>query len=597
VQQKHLHEGMQTNIAISGRTPHKACTVARTCARPDCVSICLTLQGSNSLNRPSGVDRLSQEQLAQVLQHVPLKERLSSCALVHSSWRAAVAEATTTIECSYENKSLSAWLSSHCNTVHVRRMSISTPSWPDYPLRLPVINLQYLQKLTVVGAPWEPATASSSGRQPLKSGTRQGALPSLANLTALTSLDLAGASVRLDGLEALTGLKELSLSCRVSGRGFGRTVPTFDTAEALLAEALPKLQHLTRLCLQGKIGSSTVVAQVSTMQSLEQLLLAETTVASFPPMPQSVTRLCVRCERAQEVFTNSTQQFSQLTGLQDLTLSGAGALDTTLLAGMGRLQHVNLSADTFAAADTQPLLVFSRLTALESLKLIYRGSLWVTPAAPTPAEAAALTTSSHLTNLDVISLTDALQQAHYEAMFPAGRQLQRLRELRSGTALLSGTIDVGQLTGLTSFSLRMLGLRDELQLAAGLKALTALNDLAELQLSAVYADFPAVVWSSLAALTGLKHLKMWCSAPSGQHLLLFTSCQRLRSLHIHATCDDYIYAAKFAPGVPDAGIELEVGICCPEDTTSAMCCAEKTTSVSMRHRANVTVSTSTVTDR
>jgi len=417
------------------------------------------LQGFNQSNIPPAVDSLPLEQLAQVLQHVPLKERLSSCALVHSSWRAAAAEATTEIECSYNSNSLSAWLRSHCSKVCIISMSIKTPdrTLSLMPLRLPVIHLQYLLKLEFVWTPWESTTVSA-GQQPLQiSREQQGALPGLASLTALTRLDLTGASVRLDGLEALTGLKELSISYDVIERSDSRAfdeppVAYFDIAEALLSAALPKLQHLTRLCLQGKICSSKALAQVSTMQRLEQLDLKYLAIRSLPTMPQSLTQILISSwELPPMVFTNS----SQLTGLQKLTVWTGQYLDTTLLEGMVGLREVMLSASALTAANTQPLLVFSRLTALESLSLLCYERVQLTP-----GEAPALTVSSHLTHLRLALGSRwhnggyySLQEAHYEARFPADRQLQQLCQLHVGTALLSSTVALQQLTGLSSLTL------------------------------------------------------------------------------------------------------------------------------------------------
>jgi len=239
----------------------------------------------------SNVDRLPLEQLAQVLQHVPIKGRLSSCALVHSSWRAAAAQATTKIDCDYDSNSLSAWLQPHCSKVHVTRVytKYSGRSLGLMPLKLPVVHLQYLQQLALACIPWESTTTVSAGEQPLQSSSGQlgATLPGLANLTALTSLVLAGASVRLDGLEALTGLKQLSITGRGEVLNVNLDVPNFKSAQGLLAAALPKLQHLTRLCLGREIGSSTALAQVSTLQRLEQLKLTGTDITSrregFPP--------------------------------------------------------------------------------------------------------------------------------------------------------------------------------------------------------------------------------------------------------------------------------------------------------------------------
>jgi len=525
------------------------------------------LHGSDQPDMPPAVDRLPVEQLAQVLQHVPLKERLSSCALVHSSWRTAAAEATTEIECDYDSKSLSAWLRPHCEKVHVTRVFIKYSGRRSglRPLRLPVIHLQYLQQLRLACIPWESATVSAGQQPPRKRRRLQAAWPSLASLTALTSLLICGASVRLDGLEALTGLKELSMSGRGEAVNDNVTsIPNFNSAEALLAAALPKLQHLTRLDLGFEIRSSTALAQISTMQGLEQLVLESRSLDSLPVMPQSLTQLHMNCAL---VFTGSNaQHFSHRPSGADPDKPHIRP-GHHMLEGMTRLRQINLFVGELVASNRQPLLVFRGLTALQSLQLT---CVMRQPVALMPAEAAALTSSSHLTHLDLGRLlgnTDSghsLQEAHYEAMFPAGRQLQ-LRELRADTALLSSTVDLGQLTGLTSVAVQLHS--HEMQwLAAGLKKLTASKNLAKLELCASVVDLPAGVWSSLAALTGMGDLTVECAPPSGLHLLALTSCQRLEKLSIPAKLpigNSFLSVVKFQPGYyEDLGVQLQVGICC-----------------------------------
>jgi len=166
----------------------------------------------------------------------------------------------------------------------------------------------------------------------------------------------------------------------------------------------------------------------------------------------------------------------------------------------------------------------------------------------TLTEAAALTTSSHLTSLlmaDEYSgsreepLINSLQEAHYEAMFPPGRQLQQLRELLIGAALLRSQVDLRQLTGLKTLALKttpedISAYKSEgaAQLAAGLKALTIVKHLDELRLCTSEIEYSAGVWTSLGAVTGLTSIEAWCAPLSGEHLLPLTSCHRLERLAI-----------------------------------------------------------------
>jgi len=316
---------------------------------------------------PQDADQLSRlplQQLAYLMEHVNVRERLSSCALVHSSWRAAAAEATTEfslLQGRDNSISLSAWLQSHCSKVWLSGITITRVTAPTErgkvinALQLPTANLQHLQQLSLSCVPWKPATVSA-GQQTLQSSSgQQAALPGLASLTALTGLVLSGTSVRLGGLEALTGLKELSMSNVVPGLYMrdmlfaGLGISKADSAAAVLAAALPQLQRLTHLELPSEVCSTAVLAQISTLQHLEQLTINTSAPTNLPPLPQSLTRLC-----STHTDISSASGFSQLTGLQELTLIKSN-LDTEVLEGMTRLRKVTFKEISFAAAQTEPL--------------------------------------------------------------------------------------------------------------------------------------------------------------------------------------------------------------------------------------------------
>lgn len=281
-----------------------------------------------------------------MLRFVTLKRRLTLCALVHSSWRAAATEATTKLilmKDRISSGSLSAWLQSQSS--RLTEISITRVAGPFSAcsrielLQLPVPDLKDLQQLRLLSVAWRPA--ESAGQQPLQRRTKQ-PLPSLSNLTALTSLDLAGASVQLDGLEALTGLKRLSLGEVRPGPHLkavpaaGVCIPQVDRAAAVLAAALPQLQHLESVNLQSSICSTAVLAQISTLQHLEQLTLNPSAPTSLPPLPQSLTSFS-----ATRLRVGSASGLTRLTCLQELNLRESN-LDSAVLAGMSRLRVIDL---------------------------------------------------------------------------------------------------------------------------------------------------------------------------------------------------------------------------------------------------------------
>jgi len=326
-------------------------------------------------------------------------------------------------------------------------------------LILPTAQLQHLQQLKLICVPWEPAQLTagqpSSAMQPVSQAT-------LASLTAMTHLSLCGSSVRLAGLEALTALKALIIATSSSLDAFASDDEaaaagpsnSWDRAGALLVAELPKLQALTHLGIYSEYGSEEVIAEVRTLQHLERLeftlqveaLQMEAPTITLPAqlaVPQSLSGLAF-CFVGDQTDVDGIAprgfcNMPQVTGLRGLRLHNVAALDATVLASMTRLLDVEFENVHLTSTCTQPLLGFSKLTALQELTLSDTDRL-------TPAEAAALTSSRHLACLDLqglVSLHDSLQLAHYQAMFPKGRQLQQLGELLVGTALVASTDSIG----------------------------------------------------------------------------------------------------------------------------------------------------------
>ena len=106
------------------------------------------------------VDSISQmtvDQLAQILSYVDIKQRMSSCSLVSSSWRTAAARATTSIQHSLKRGQsptpFQDWLRSHTAEVQVSSLVVEgayRPLVSNTQLSLPLVHLQSLRSLKLV---------------------------------------------------------------------------------------------------------------------------------------------------------------------------------------------------------------------------------------------------------------------------------------------------------------------------------------------------------------------------------------------------------------------------------------------------------------
>lgn len=453
-------------------------------------------------------EALPAELLAKLLLHIPLGQRMGSCALVDKSWKSAAALSNESINVSNADPastaSLAAWLKSHANRVPIKSIAVQQ-SRPGSKLTLPLAQLRSLQSLTLTNVPWEaapaptapqtaaktpPSSSTTAGRRltrAVAAATAAGAaaegqptVPTLAVLTSLKNLQLTGTSVKLDGLSALTALQELKCACQHSdadkgAAAVGQGVPMaahINRARAALVQALPQLQALASLELYGKLSSPVVLKHVKVMQQLQNLGLSSTKSDEFSSLPQSLTRLQFKANCGPDRWQRPTQLspctapgICQLATLQVLELQNIFPLDSAVLAGMSILQQLSLESVCFQEGESPPLLVFSKLTALKSLSIkLACNRLGLPSNAPqaalcvvaslTDAEAAALTASSQLTALHLGGLANKLRPQHYSSMFPAGMQLPNLLELSVSTDLLSNTAVLQQVasscTSLTS---------------------------------------------------------------------------------------------------------------------------------------------------
>lgn len=174
----------------------------------------------------SGLLSLPDEVLKLVLTHVPLKERLVNCSLVHSRLHAAAVAATQQLETGYSpmwqperGQSVFTWLSRYGE--HVTRLDVDALDWVT---QLPCPNLLQLRLVgTIVQL---GPTADGPGV--------------IAGITKLTRLELHYNGIDdgpvVDSLSELVHLQHLEWFSR---NGYGEA--GFSIA------VLPQLRHLTHL--------------------------------------------------------------------------------------------------------------------------------------------------------------------------------------------------------------------------------------------------------------------------------------------------------------------------------------------------------------
>lgn len=136
-------------------------------------------------------------------------------------------------------------------------------------------------------------------------------------------------SVRLNGLQALTGLQELACSKHRWQNTWSSAATAADHADLIAAEsglisAFPKLRCLTCLELKGDMATDVAVSHTTSVQSLQRLVLHITTADSFAALPKTLTQLSINFREDHlnyKVLTRSTTTaISTLTALQSLSL-------------------------------------------------------------------------------------------------------------------------------------------------------------------------------------------------------------------------------------------------------------------------------------
>lgn len=542
------------------------------------------------------------DQLAAVLSHVPIHQRLSTCSLVSSSWRTAAALATTSIARVFPaisyigglpyKPALGAWLRKHGQQVtelHMFGTGAGTSSLSEATVRLCVAQLSSLKVLDISSLPWEPELLQSTTSTP-SVAPYSSALPSptttsnstskpdggLERLTSLTQLRLSDSSVRLAGLAALTRLQALTLEGQqqeVAGSSWFSPYRILRDESAELSEALPHLQQLTSLQLGGALATTAIGSRTSCLQSLQQLILTDTTADNYAALPTSLTlfSLSLAINRAEPpVLTRSNAAgLSQLTALQSLELKQVKVFDLALLFDMRCLQalsfHGLYSAVEYTAGGPSLQLV-SSFTALTSLTISGQASFGRqfgrSPASITAAEAPALTASSKLAVLQLRGKPGQLQPQDYASLFPPGRHLQHLTMLELCADILGNTTAVqqarsccpnlhtvhliwpgcdhhGYWTPINAPDPKAWTDGEAALVTASLREMAGWQQLRELRLLSQAYGFPAAFWAALGTCSQLTHLLIHCWPQTGMYqedVMCLEGCKALQKLNIRA-CD------------------------------------------------------------
>lgn len=342
-----------------------------------------------------------------ILQHLPLRERLASCALVSKSWAAAAVSTTADLEADLSScirwEHVQDWLHQHAEQVVTIRFSHHGQR--KQLLQLPCSRLTKLQQLyvdsmtvrlleipersshstlltepdcsafsssctitgqpvadsstgsTVAAAGAAAAPASSSSSTAGSSGGSAGLTAAVVLLPQLQHLEVFSCSIALEHLNHFS-----NVTCLTSLNLYNTTV-TQDTSslapaaeEELTAAMAYVLRGLTNLAelnigLMGML-SPLALSSISSMQRLKRLQLyistdIEHTDSFLASLPASLTAVELQ-DMCLTPGPAVAQQLSRLTQLQELQLTELD-LDPLLLASWTALTSLTLDAIYLAA--------------------------------------------------------------------------------------------------------------------------------------------------------------------------------------------------------------------------------------------------------
>lgn len=424
--------------------------------------------------------RLPQGVLEQLMRSVSLGERLKCCALVCSTWAAAVVSSTNAVSTYHETTadtvgSLLQWLDRHGSFITQLQLHMG------HGMRLASLPCPLLHVLLV----------NEFKVQLVPRSSQRGLLHAATKLTHLTMqhVTVLEGSKQLTALSVLTGLQHLVLQ--------GVQEPGGDYA-ALPGSLLRPLVQLTHLHIECGL-SDAALQHLSCLSALQHLQLerlgAAATSAALSSLQALQSLTCLFLEGAHFSLTSSTTPHLRLLlCLQALQLHACNGLEPVLLSKLTLLETLELwltplcndfdSGPEPSTATERFFALLPKLTRMTALVLHYA----LHDSAPTAAAYAAITASSRLQSLDLCSTV--IPVGAWQHIFPLqGRQLLQLSSLnlRLNIRNRQQGIDGSGLQGLvhTCPSLQQLELSRAVQTGASLTALQQLSALTQLSISRV----------------------------------------------------------------------------------------------------------------
>jgi hypothetical protein len=431
--------------------------------------------------------------ISQILQHVPLRQRLSSCALVCSTWAAAAAAATNSINIEILPKQLPAlglWMQQHGKYVqHLQVKQRGLNVFTSEPtnliqLHLPAHQLMQLTSLQVKG--FVPRLQLSVLKKALQS-------QAAANSSGLAAASGSKGAAAGRGSSRGRGSRRRGRGTRGSRVLQGGSNRCNDSSNTALA-ALQPLPNLQQLHLLVPMQSTKTILQFSQCASVTQLKLEalgfrDCPVTQEPPdQTRKVSALLSSLTQLQDLsVSHMTVNVHALPALSSSSLT-ALRLDTTtdtsiwelrpiciplnpmlpqlaqlrvlhitrndfnaaVLAGMPHLQELELRgawlrSNTGAAEDDYAdeggdgyvmpeAVLMTALAKLQHMRHLVVNPTVHLPLRHNPMLSTALMTSSHLTHLQVCYCEHApWEMSITPHMFPHGRQWQHLQKLHLET--------------------------------------------------------------------------------------------------------------------------------------------------------------------